>query len=69
MSEESIERPFGIVAFDKGFVSEEQIIEAFELQVKESLKGKEHRLIGEILVSLGYMTDSQVDEVLQEIGN
>ena len=68
MSEENNERPFGSVALGKGFVSDEQVIEAFELQLKESLMGKEHRFIGEILVALGYMTGSQVHEVLREIG-
>ena len=62
-----IEERFAFVACKKGFITKEQAFEAMGTQVLEDLDGKEHRLIGEIMVSLGYMTDSQVDEVLQEI--
>jgi hypothetical protein len=31
------------------------------------MEGREHRIIGAILVSQDYMTDLQVDKVLEEI--
>ncbi len=70
MSEEHIERRFGIIAFEKGFVTGKQIIEALALQVKENLVEEKHRLIGEILVSLGFMTNAEVIEVMKHmVGN
>ena len=62
-----IEKRFVFIAAKKGFITKEQAFEGLGTQVTEDLEGKKHRLIGEIMVSLGYMTDSQVDEVLQEI--
>jgi hypothetical protein len=37
------------------------------VQMKEDLAGLKHRLIGEILVDLGFMNPSQIEEVLQEL--
>ena len=67
MSEEHIEIRFGIIAFEKGFVTEKQIIKALKLQVKESLVEEKRRLFGEILVSLGYMTNGEVIEVMKNM--
>ena len=64
MSEEYLEKRFGVVAFEKGFVTGEQVLEAMSIQVKADLEEKEHLPIGGILVSLGYMKDSEADEVL-----
>ena len=61
----TIEQRFVFVAAKKGFVTKEQAFEALGTQAMEDLEGKGHRLIGEIMVSMGYMTDSQVEEVLQ----
>ena len=55
---------FGCIAVEKGFVTEEELVEAMELQIRDNLKGKGHRLIGTILFELGYMDVKQVDEVL-----
>lgn len=64
-----IEKRFVSVAFKKGFITKEQAFEAMGTQVTKDLEGEEHMPIGEIMVSLGYMTHSQVDEVLQETGS
>ncbi len=57
---------FAVVAIEKDFITMEQAKEAMDIQVTEGLEGKGHRLIGEILVSQGYMTETQIDEVLLE---
>ncbi len=67
MGTESLEDRFAVVAFEKGLVTAEQIMEALDIQVREDLARKGHRLIGTILRSLGYMTESQVKEVLQDM--
>jgi len=56
---------FGFMAVEMGFITLDQIIEAMKVQVKEDLENRKHRLIGEILVDLGYMNSSEVDEVLK----
>jgi hypothetical protein len=58
---------FGMVAVRKEFVTMEQLVEAMTIQVREDVKGKPHRAIGEILADLVHMTPSQIDEVLMEI--
>ncbi len=58
---------FGVVAIQKGFVTLEQAADALGIQVKEnSLEGK-HRPIGQILLELGFISQSQIDEVLQTL--
>ena len=65
METEQLERRFGIVAVEKGFVSPEQIRKALEIQVTENVEKKKHRFIGTILVDEGYMNHSQISEVLK----
>jgi hypothetical protein len=65
MKTDQLERRFGIVAVEKGFVSPEQLQEALEIQVTENIEKKKHRFIGTILVDQGYMKHSQISEVLK----
>jgi hypothetical protein len=60
-------RRFGTIAVKKGFVSKDQIKEAFMEQLDDDLKGKEHRLIGEILFEKELLTWDQVKIVLTEL--
>ncbi len=62
-----LEKRFGTIAVEKGFTKKEQIIEAMKQQVEEDLDGKEHRRIGSILYSLGYITIPQINEVLESM--
>jgi len=62
-----LEKRFGTIAVEKGFTTKEQIIEAMKQQVGEDLDGKEHRRIGSILYSLGYITIPQINEVLESM--
>ena len=65
METEPLEKRFGILAVEKGFVSPEQIREALEIQVRENIEKKKHRFIGTILVEQGYLKHSQISEVLK----
>ena len=56
---------FGTIAVEKGFITSSQLGKAVGLQMKIDLEKDIHRLLGEILVDMGFMTLSQVDEVLQ----
>ena len=59
---------FGDIALGKGFVTSEQVLRAIEIQVTEDLGGKKHRLIGQILLELGYLSTSQVNTILKISG-
>jgi starvation-inducible outer membrane lipoprotein len=65
MTTDQLERRFGIVALENGFVSPEQLREALEIQVTENIEKNKHRFIGTILVDQGYMKHSQISEVLK----
>jgi hypothetical protein len=65
MDTDKLEKRFGIVAMEKGYVRPEQVLEALEIQVTENIEKKKHRFIGTILVDLGYMKHSQISEVLK----
>ena len=56
---------FGTIAVDKGFISENQLIKALELQAKENIKEGKHRLLGQIFLDEGLLTEAQVDEILE----
>ncbi len=56
---------FGTIAVDKGFISENQLIKALELQAKENVKEGKHRLLGQIFVDEGLLTEAQVDDILE----
>jgi len=58
---------FGTVAVRNGFITRDQLKEAFIEQVEEDLNGQRHRLIGTILYEKGWMTWEQVDAVLKEL--
>ena len=63
-----LERRFGVLAVDKGFITADQVIEALRIQVMEDIGKGEHRLIGRILLEQGLITLAQVDEVLDTMG-
>ncbi|UCD32951.1 MAG: hypothetical protein JSV38_03475 [Desulfobacterales bacterium] len=65
---EKLDKQFGIVAIESGFITPEQLLEAVRIQVYEDLEGTKHRLIGEILRAKGYITTEQIDEVLKLMG-
>ncbi len=68
MSMKKIEKRFGVIAAEKGFITLEQIVVAMRIQIADELNKGKHRLIGEILRDRGYMTAKQINEVLKSMG-
>ncbi|MGD2029522.1 MAG: hypothetical protein PVG86_06235 [Desulfobacterales bacterium] len=68
MPVKKLEKRFGTIAIEKGFVEPEHIFEAMETQIRENLEGFEHRLIGQILWEKGHITTEQIDEVVKSMG-
>ena len=59
------QKRFGTIAVDKGFISEDQLIKALEMQAKENVLEGKHRLLGQIFLEEGLLTTTQVDEILE----
>ena len=59
-----LDKRFGVIAVEKGFVTAEQVVDALKTQVEEDLSLGTHRLIGRILLEKQVITLSQLDEVL-----
>ena len=53
MEDDQQEIRFGIVAVKKGFVTPDQVVKAFEIQLAEDLSTGEHKRIGNILLDQG----------------
>ncbi len=56
-------RRLGEILIDKGYLSEEQVMRALEIQLEESKEGM-WVYIGEVLVKQGIVTKDQVEEGL-----
>jgi hypothetical protein len=68
MSEGKLDKRFGAVAIEKGFITLENLIEAMKIQIFENLQGIDHRLIGQVLWEEGYIKTEQINEVLKSMG-
>ena len=68
MPESKLDKRFGSVAVEKGFITVENLYEAMKIQIHEDLSGSVHRPIGQILWELGIITTEQIKEVLQTMG-
>jgi hypothetical protein len=55
---------FGTIAVDKGYINDDQLIKALEIQAKKNVMEGKHRLLGQILLDEGLLTTAQVDEIL-----
>ena len=58
---------FGEVAFEKGYVTTEVLYEALTIQAKAEVNGQPYMFLGQILMELGRMSETQVLEVLSEL--
>jgi hypothetical protein len=58
-------RLFGEIAIQKGYVKTAQVKQALEIQREMRRSGEGHKLIGVLLVELGYLSPDQVVEVLE----
>lgn len=61
------EKRFGIIAIEKMFITEEDLIHALTIQVREDIEKGTHLLIGELFLDLGIMNATQIEEVIKEI--
>jgi len=55
---------FGEIALEKRFVTAEQLYEALTLQARDKVDGRAERLLGQILLELGYIKEEQIRQVL-----
>ncbi len=58
---------FGVISVNKGFVTADQLKAALIEQADDNVEGRPHRLIGRIFFEKGWMTDNQIDTVLNEL--
>jgi hypothetical protein len=58
---------FGEIAFERGFINSEKLYEALAIQAKAEASNKPYKFLGQILIELGYLTEKQVLEVLNEL--
>ncbi len=60
-----MEKRFGTIAIEKGFINKTQLQEALKQQCAENITTGTHRKLGQILVEMKVMTHAQVKDVLQ----
>jgi hypothetical protein len=65
---ERFDKRFGMIAVELGIITKQQLLVAMELQIENDLAGKEHLLLGQILMSGGIITKDQIRTVLTEMG-
>lgn len=68
METNHMEKRFGILAVEKGFITADELIEALRVQVLEDIEKGKHRLLGRILLEQGLLTREQIEDVLQMLG-
>jgi hypothetical protein len=68
MSLQALEKRFGMVAVQKGYITIDQLIEAIAVQIREELELNKHRLLGQILLEKGFLTPPTLKQVLDQLG-
>jgi len=58
---------FGTLAVGMGFITEGQLYRAMELQIREDLNHRPHKVIGQVLFEQDLMTPQQIDQVLNRL--
>jgi len=61
------QRRFGFIAIEKGFIKADQLYEALMRQRAQETGGAERRPLGMVLKDLGYLTVSQINEIMQTL--
>ncbi len=64
---EPFEKRYGNIAIEKGFITQQQLIDALNIQITGEIKDGKHRLIGQILLKMNHMTLEQIEEVLADL--
>lgn len=60
---------FGMIAINKGYITKDQLIRALTIQAKENIEEGTHRLLGQILLSEGFLSAEQIDDILETLNN
>ena len=68
MTTQKIDKRFGTIAVEKGFITKEELFEVIKIQISDELQNNERRLIGQILYDKGHITTDQIDDVLIAMG-
>lgn len=55
---------FGEVALEKKLVTTDQLYEALTLQARAKVEGRGEKLLGQVLLELGYLSEDQIRQVL-----
>lgn len=69
MSLKEVEKRFGTIAVDMGYITIERLLDAMEIQVREDVAGKKHRIIGRILYDMGLLTFPQIERVMSSLNS
>jgi hypothetical protein len=69
MGMKEVEKRFGVIAVDMGYITIEQLLDALEIQVREDLAEKKHRIIGRILYDMGLLTFPQIERVIASLNS
>ncbi len=67
MPHKSVRKRFGYFSIKKGFVTEDQFIEAMRIQISNEQKRDESNSIGQIMKEMGFITEEQINEVISDI--
>lgn len=65
----TIEKRFGTVAVERGLITKGQLVEALAIQARENVEDGTHRLLGQILIELGYLNNAGLEEILDELSH
>ena len=68
MTTQKIDKRFGTIAVEKGFITKEELFEVIKIQISDELQNNERRLVGQILYDKGHITTDQIDDVLIAMG-
>jgi len=59
---------FGSIAYQRRYLTKEQIQEALAEQLDDNLSGRPHRRLGRIFREKGWLTEEQEKSILAEMG-
>jgi hypothetical protein len=59
---------FGKIAFNRKYVTLEQVQRALAEQMEDDVMQKPHRLLGDILLKNNWITEEQMKSILDEMG-
>jgi hypothetical protein len=60
---------FGMIAINEGYITQDQLIQALTIQARENIEEGKHRLLGQIMLSEGFLSEEQVDKILELLNN